>query len=64
MGKESISGAKFYRSVGYKSVTVHLPKNVHTTLVRLATKEDRSLQKTIRRILIDYTEGRKITKKI
>lgn len=56
MGKESKAGTQFYASVGLKSVTIHLPRPTHKKLLKLAKKEDRSLQKTIRRILIDYTE--------
>lgn len=56
MGKESKAGTQFYASTGLKSVTVHLPKKIHQKLTNLAKKEDRSLQKTIRRILVDYAK--------
>lgn len=56
MGKESKAGTQFYASVGLKSVTVHLPKEAHKKLAGIAKREDRSLQKTIRRILIEYAE--------
>ena len=56
MGKESKKGTKFYSGVGLKGVTVHLPLKVHQKLMRIAKKTDRSLQKTIRRILIDYAK--------
>jgi predicted transcriptional regulator len=57
MGKESKAGTKFYASVGLKAVTVHLPPEVHKKLAKIAKKEDRSLQRTIRRILIEYTKS-------
>lgn len=56
MGKESKAGTKFYASVGLKSVTVHLPKETHEKLTGIAKKQDRSLQRTIRRILVEYAE--------
>lgn len=56
MGKESKAGTKFYASVGLKSVTVHLPKETHIRLTEIAKKQDRSLQKTIRRILVEYAD--------
>ena len=58
MGKESKAGTTFYRGAGLKAVTVHLPVKVHKKLAEVAKKEERSLQKTIRRILIDYAEKR------
>jgi len=54
VGKESRAGTKFYASVGLKSVTVHLPKEIHLRLTAIAKKQDRSLQKTIRRVLVEY----------
>jgi hypothetical protein len=54
MGKETKGGTTFYRSAGLKAVTVHLPAKAHKKLVEMAKKEDRSLQKTIRRILMDF----------
>lgn len=57
MGKESKAGTKFYASVRLKAVTVHLPPEVHKKLMKIAKKEDRSLQRTIRRILIEYTKS-------
>lgn len=54
VGKESKAGTKFYASVGLKSITVHLPKGVHKKLAEIAKRQDRSLQKTIRRILVDF----------
>ncbi len=59
MGKESKAGTKFYASVGLKAVTVHLPPGVHKKLMKIAEADDRSLQKTIRRILVEYTKNRK-----
>ena len=56
MGKESQAGTKFYASAGLKSITVHLPKAAHKKLVKLAKKEERSFQRTIRRILVDYAK--------
>jgi len=56
MGKESKAGTKFYASAGLKSITVHLPKATHKKLTELARKEDRSLQRSIRRILVEYAE--------
>lgn len=58
MGKESRAGTTFYRTAGLKAVTVHLPIKVHKKLAAIAQKEERSLQKTIRRILVDYAERR------
>jgi len=54
MGKESETGTKFYASVGLKAITIHLPKGIHKKLVDIARNEDRSLQKTVRRILVEY----------
>jgi predicted transcriptional regulator len=59
MGKESKAGTKFYASVGLKAVTVHLPPGVHKKLLKIAEEDDRSLQKTIRRILVEYAKKRK-----
>jgi predicted transcriptional regulator len=59
MGKESKSGTKFYASVGLKAITVHLPPEIHKKLLKIADEDDRSLQKTIRRILVEYTKNRK-----
>lgn len=56
MGKESKAGTQFYASAGLKSVTVHLPKAAHQKLAAIAKKQDRSLQKTIRRILVEYAD--------
>lgn len=44
-------GTKFYKKKGMKAVTVHLSKEYHEKLLELAKKEERSLQKTARRIL-------------
>ena len=54
MGKVSKAGTEFYASVGLKAIIVHLPKGVHKKLVDIARNEDRSLQKTVRRILVEY----------
>jgi hypothetical protein len=56
MGKESKSGTTFYATSGLKAVTVHLPLKTHQKLMKIAKREDRSLQKTIRRILIEYAQ--------
>ncbi len=56
MGKESLTGPKFYSNMGFKRVTLYLPKGAYTKLVKLARREDRSLQKTIRRIVLDYAK--------
>ncbi len=56
VGKESKAGTKFYASVGLKSVTVHLPKDAHKKLAEIAKRQDLSLQKTIRRILVEYAD--------
>lgn len=57
MGKESKGGTQFYKDAGLKAVTVHLPKDAHVKLMALAKKEDRSLQRTIRRILVEYAKS-------
>ncbi len=57
MGRESTSGTTFYANEGFKAVTVHLPLKTHRKLQKIARKEDRSLQKTIRRILVDYADN-------
>lgn len=54
VGKESKAGTKFYASAGLKSITVHIPIGAHKKLTEIAQREDRSLQKTIRRILVEY----------
>jgi len=47
-------GTEFYRKKGLeKAVTIHLPKELHDKLRRLAKKDERSLQITARRILED-----------
>ncbi len=56
MGKESKGGTQFYKGAGLKAITVHLPKEAHLKLMGIAKKEDRSLQKTIRRILVEYAK--------
>ena len=60
MGKESKAGTQFYANAGLKAVTIHLPKTIHKKLLLLAAKEDRSLQKSIRRILVEYVGRKKI----
>ncbi len=54
MGKESKKGTQFYTSVGLKSLTVYLPTVVHKKLAGIAKSQDRSIQKTVRRIVVDY----------
>jgi len=54
MGNESKKGSDFYRSKGLQSLTLHIPKPVHRKLLRLAKREERSVQITARRILADY----------
>jgi len=45
-------GTEFYRKKGLeKAITIHLPKELHDKLLKLAKKEERSLQVTGRRIL-------------
>lgn len=54
MGQESKKGSEFYKSKGLKPVTLHLPIKAHKKLRELAKREERSLQVTARRILMDY----------
>lgn len=54
MGLESKRGTAHYISSGMKTITVHVPKFVHERIKKLAAKQERSLQKTVRRILIEY----------
>jgi predicted transcriptional regulator len=56
MGKESVKGTQFYASRGLKSLTVYLPAAVLKKLADLAQRQDRSLQKTVRRIILEYVE--------
>jgi predicted transcriptional regulator len=47
-------GTEFYKKKGLeKAITVHLSKDLHEKLRRLAKKNERSLQVTTRRILED-----------
>ena len=47
-------GTGFYREKHeLKPILVHVPKEVHRALTEKALEEDRSLQKTVRRILIE-----------
>jgi predicted CopG family antitoxin len=55
MGKEALSGPTYYSSKGLKRLTIHVPKTVYRKLVKQAKKEDRSLQKSLRRLLIDHS---------
>jgi hypothetical protein len=45
------AGTQFYKRKGLFSVTVHLTKEFHDKLKKVARKDDRSIQKTARRIL-------------
>ena len=49
-------GSEFYRHKNLKSINVHVSREAHKKLYDLAAKEDRSLQKTIRRILEEYAK--------
>ena len=49
--KEYPVGATFYTRRGLKSVVVYLTKEYHAKLKAIAQKEERSIQKTARRIL-------------
>lgn len=44
-------GTTFYKVKGLVAITIHLSKDAHGKLKALAQKEERSLQKTARRIL-------------
>ena len=50
-GKEYPVGTTFYKKKGLMAIIIHLPKEAHVKLKALAKKEERSLQKTARRIL-------------
>lgn len=51
-------GTGFYREIHkLKPILVHVPEEIHAALKRSAIEEDRSLQKTVRRILIDWAKG-------
>jgi predicted transcriptional regulator len=48
-------GTEFYKKKGLeKAITIHLSKELHDKLRRLAKKEERSLQITARRILEEW----------
>jgi predicted transcriptional regulator len=47
------AGTAFYMKKGLKPVTAHLPPDVHERLLQIAQREDRSLQKTLKRIIIE-----------
>jgi predicted DNA-binding protein len=51
-------GTEFYKKKGLeKAITIHLPKELHARLYRLAKSEERSLQITVRRILEERLKG-------
>jgi len=53
-------GTGFYREKHrLKPILVHVPEEIHEALKQIAEEEDRSLQKTVRRILIDAVQKKK-----
>lgn len=60
MRKELRVGSEFYRDKKLKTITVHVTKETHRKLKLLAVQEDRSFQKTVRRILEEYADKVKI----
>lgn len=54
MGKESKSGTKFYTDKGMRTITIHVPRDVHARLVRYSRREFRSLQKTVQKLVLDF----------
>jgi predicted transcriptional regulator len=56
MGKESVKGTQFYASRGLKSLTIYLPVEVHKKLTDIARHQDRSIQKTARRVVVDFVQ--------
>lgn len=58
--KKTPRGADFYRlDANLRPILVYVPKDVHDALKRIAADDDRSLQKTVKRILADYARGRR-----
>ena len=57
MGKESVKGTQFYASRGLKSLTIYLPVEVHKKLTDIAKNQDRSIQKTARRVVAEYVRN-------
>lgn len=52
------TGKEFYKKKGLtKALTIHLTKEAHSRLLRLARKQERSLQITARRILEEHLKG-------
>ncbi|MCB4755946.1 MAG: hypothetical protein LHV69_02770 [Elusimicrobia bacterium] len=56
MKKRIRVGSDFYRNKKLKTITVHVSPKAHQKLRLMAAREDRSFQKTIRRILEEFTE--------
>jgi hypothetical protein len=44
-------GHAFYKKKGFRTITVHLPKDLHSLLKKYAESEDRSLEKTIKKLI-------------
>ncbi|MBL8024696.1 MAG: hypothetical protein JNK54_10545 [Elusimicrobia bacterium] len=52
MQRKTPVGNNFYRKKGLdKVITLHVTKELHDALVKLAKKEERSLQVTVRRLV-------------
>lgn len=57
MKKLFLVGTEFYKKKGLeKAITIHLSKDFHLRLKKLAKKEERSLQVTARRIIENQLE--------
>ena len=56
MRKETYVGSQFYTKLGKKPVTIYLEKDDHKALKELAKKMDNSIQRTSRKIILDYLE--------
>jgi len=54
MGKESKKGHHFYREMGLKLMSLYLPADVRKQLAVIAKRQDRTVQKLVRRVVTDY----------
>jgi len=56
VGKESLKGRTFYKQSGMKQVVIYIPMKYYRRLKIVAKKDDRSIQKTVMRLLIPVLE--------
>ena len=56
MGKEPLHGTQWYYSKGYKNLTIFVPKQTYLKIARYAKRHEKSLQRTLRKVLDDFAK--------